>query len=506
VQDYIETQICYTSVVNTDYLKHLKSQFKNSYIKSPFVKMILRWVFDHYKLYKEAPGDAIFTYYENWARSRPENDDRVGILEVMMSNLEDDLEIFKNINIGFIIKETDKYFAERELDILIEDVQLHKDKGELFEAQSRVSEYKQKDINIVEELDLFNDQQLIYDAFEEDYVPLFKFPGALGNMMNMHFIRGGFVGIMGPEKSGKTWHLMNMALTAFRQGNNVAYFEAGDSTPKQFMRRLGVYLTKGNYVKQFTGKQKVPVLDCVRNQLNICRLKERVNRVSIVDDPDTGTLLSYEDAVNKRYQPCSVCSRHNKKEYEGTYWWSEINVPAIDWQDVYEKTQRWNKMTKGKKFKSFFYPSDTLTMDTVQDTLEMLLEKENFVADVVIVDYMDIMDESIPPGGSEREATNKKWKKARQISQKRDLLFIAGTQADAQSYGKYILDKSNFSEDKRKFSHVTAMFGINQTDEEKEVGVMRWNTLVQREGMFVTRRTVTVLQSLVTGRAHTASF
>jgi hypothetical protein len=65
-------------------------------------------------------------------------------------------------------------------------------------------------------------------------------------------------------------------------------------------------------------------------------------------------------------------------------------------------------------------------------------------------------------------------------------LVVTATQADAQSYVASTLGKSNFSEDKRKLAHATAIAGINQTDDEKQFQIQRLNWIVLREQEFHT--------------------
>jgi hypothetical protein len=62
-----------------------------------------------------------------------------------------------------------------------------------------------------------------------------------------------------------------------------------------------------------------------------------------------------------------------------------------------------------------------------------------------------------------------------------DILIIAPDQADAKSFKQKVLDKTNFTEDKRKLDHATGMVGINMTTNEKIRGVARYNDIVSRE-------------------------
>ena len=50
-------------------------------------------------------------------------------------------------------------------------------------------------------------------------------------------------------------------------------------------------------------------------------------------------------------------------------------------------------------------------------------------------------------------------------------LVVTATQADANSYDRTSLKMSNFSEDKRKLAHVTAMYGLNQDPAGREKGI-----------------------------------
>ena len=108
----------------------------------------------------------------------------------------------------------------------------------------------------------------------------------------------------------------------------------------------------------------------------------------------------------------------------------------------------------------------------------------------------------------ERHRQNKIWKQLRSLSQERHCLVVTATQADAKSYESGLLHMKNFSEDKRKYGHVTAMYGLNQDKDgrEKNIGLMRINEIVLREGDYNTSKTVTVLQNLRRGRPFLGSF
>jgi hypothetical protein len=266
-------------------------------------------------------------------------------------------------------------------------------------------------------------------------------------------------------------------------------------------------LTKGNYDNEYVGQQKLPVLDCQKNQLNSCRMKERTCRVNIVDDADTEELLSFDEANKKGYKPCSYCNKYMdiRKNFSPALWYEYKDIKKISWAETIQETEKWKRRTTGRRFKSMFHPNSTLTVDELDSILEIWYEKDNFIPDVIVIDYIDILKHEVRAGGNERDAINNSWKGLRKLSQKWDNLIVGATQADADSYDKFLMGKSNFSEDHRKYAHVTAMFGINQTEDDKERKIMRWNSLVKREGDSSIKY-VTVLQALAIGRPHVGSF
>ena len=64
----------------------------------------------------------------------------------------------------------------------------------------------------------------------------------------------------------------------------------------------------------------------------------------------------------------------------------------------------------------------------------------------------------------------------------RRCLVVTGTQADADSYNRRLITRSNFSEDKRKLAHVDGIIGINEDSNDRQQGVTRLNWVVLRDG------------------------
>ena len=113
---------------------------------------------------------------------------------------------------------------------------------------------------------------------------------------------------------------------------------------------------------------------------------------------------------------------------------------------------------------------------------------------MIVIDYADIL--AMNDAKDERGQINETWKALRTLSQVFHCLVVTATQADAKSYDTDTMSMANFSEDKRKFAHVTGMFGINQTPPEKNKQLYRLNWLVLRESEFDVNKTVHVASCL----------
>src|SRR5690606_10442718 len=160
----------------------------------------------------------------------------------------------------------------------------------------------------------------------------------------------------------------------------------------------------------------------------------------------------------------------------------------------------------GRNFRVSTHTSGSLTVNGMLSILDLWERQDGFVSDMIVVDFADIMASDLK--GEPRHQENDKWMRLRGLSQKKHALVVTATWTDSASYKVNTLSLSNFSEDKRKFGHVTAMYGLNQDpkNREKQLGIMRINEIVLREDAFSQYNQVSVLQNLSRGQPTLASF
>lgn len=510
---FIERRIVIGLIISTEYLNSIRKIWDAKFLGSKTARLLANWCIEFYDQYRTAPGKEIESIFVRKTKSLKE-DDAAGIEDIIAS-LSDEYEHQEKFNVNYLIDQTVQYFDEKNLREFVDDLTQELNAGNILEAKKNAFAYKPS-VNIESTtLDMSDKAQLsaaVERAFQTTSQPVVKFSRQLGDFMNHQLVRGGFVAFMGPEKRGKTWLLMALSILAARQKANVAFFQAGDMTQDQQLKRMCIHLTKKSDQERYSGKMLEPVRDCVWNQLDTCKLPERECDYGPFEGKDFNDVrqLPYDDLVkavkeNPDYKPCHNCGKYWKNKW-GAVWLQEVNTGAPLSPKQAKKALEKFFVDNKRRFRLSTHTSGSLTPTELDNTLDLWERRDGFVADMIVVDFADIMASDLK--GEFRHQENDKWLKLRGISQKRHALLLTATWTDAGSYDQDRLSLKNFSEDKRKYGHVTAMYGLNQDKKgrEKEIGIMRINEIVIREDAFLNSNEVYVLQNLKRGQPCLSSF
>jgi hypothetical protein len=318
---------------------------------------------------------------------------------------------------------------------------------------------------------------------------------------------------LAPEKRGKTFLLLDLAMRAVRQKRKVAFFQAGDMNETQQLIRICIYLTKTSNKEKYCGKQWQVVKDCTLNQINDCDLADRECDFGVFEErsfQDVRKEVTRDELIeayesNPGYAPCHNCMAYKTRSI-GAPWLVPINVKGpIDSNDA-EKAIEDFFIKHKRYFRLSTHPNGTLSVNKAKE-IKKGWEKEGFISDVDIFDYGGIMVANNNQT-EERHKQNAVFKDLRNNSQTgNEPLTITVDQSDADSYKRNSLGISNYSEAKAKYGHLTASFSLNQDPEgrEQKIGLMRIGELMLREGEK-TGREVTLLQNLKRGRPFLGSY
>ena len=500
-EEFIERRIVTGLIVSDDYIREISKVWESRLLGSSTARLLSSWCLDYFDQYQCSPKrdiEGIFT-----ARMKNLDKEHVEDVSEILSGLSHEYER-EQFNFQYLLDQTYSYFQEQNLHQFVENVKGELTAGHITEAEKLASSYHPIEAGQVNSIDPFSSAGKIKEAFAERQKPLIRFGKVLGQFLNQEMTRDAFVAFMGREKIGKTWLLIEIAMRANRSGCNVAFFQAGDMTENQYILRQSIYLTKRPHKEKYCSDVWIPVLDCKYNQFDECDKEERECPIGVFEQGDEVNYESLQMAFknNPEYRVCRNC-----KDIEGVPWL--IPKPAtnpLTWKEAYKAARKWRRKYK-KQFRLSTYANETLSVSEIKAMLDIWERNEEFIPDVIIIDYADLLTSDPDIRGLDfRNRQNIIWQRLRALSQQRHCLVITATQAAASSYGKTLLSMSDFSEDKRKYAHVTAMYGLNQTDEEKRIGIMRINQIVVREDDFSTNKPVHVLQRLQIGKPVSESY
>lgn len=494
IDNHAEKLICIGMIASDYVLSQIAAILDPNIFTARYTQYIAKWCLEHYKNHEAAPKAHIQDIFE--FHKRDELDDAVAdLVETLLVNLSDQLAEDSELNEDYILEQAVTYIKSRKATMLCEDTLALLSKGQITEAEAALANYTMPQRPAADGDDIFTTD--FWNEQEEERKTLFLLPGALGNLVGP-IERDSFISLLAPEKRGKTWFLMWIALTAYRQRRNVAFFSCGDMTKQQMRRRFRHMLTHVDPKR--TRKSVVRAIpDCHWNQIGQCPLGE-----------DTDQIRSKKDSVNmlKLFEEfpdhvvCTKCFKHKRdsKYFIGRPWWEEVEVTEVA-KNIEEARDRLVKRSGKKQLKLFCYPPTTINVAGIKAQLAILEQQENFVPDILIIDYADILDSEEKARRLEyRHQINTTWMALRALSQEKNCAVITATQAKDDAKKRSSVEQWDASEDKRKLGHVTGMLALNQTPEEKRYGVMRISNLASRDDEFDVDRCVVALQCLSLGQ------
>jgi len=439
-------------IVSKEVLSRIRPKWeKEGLFKSEFSNIIAGWCIKHFDRYGDAPGKEIQAKYESWSSSGTANKkELISLVEKFLDGLSNEYEeAAEGINTDVMVDTAADYFNRIKAERLSTEVEGDISRGKVDEALKRIQSFSKIEIGTSAVINVMQDQDAMRKAFEQKEESIVNYVGALGEFFGNALEREGFIAFMAPDKSYKSIWLMDLAYRAMTQRRRVAFFEVGDMTERQILRRIAVRASR---------KPRKP--------------KTIKYPTSIIHYPE----MMYADVE---------C---NEREFKKGLTWQEA-VAACD------RVMKRKVKSKESYWRLMCYPNSTCNMNDVKTQVQEWARRDGWIADVIIIDYADILapTHSTDEG---REQINKTWKAMRALSQSSHALVATATQSSAKGYSKDILSRKEFSDDKRKMAHVTAMVGINVSDTEKENGSMRLNWIVLRDDEFVSTKCVYVASAI----------
>jgi hypothetical protein len=424
-------------------LAAIAPQWDGKGFSSRWENLFAGWCVKHYLKYGKPVGRDIGGYFDLWASKNRDEDVQDAVARLVEAVSDDAKSKHKPSSSEFLIDAAKEIMTKAALERMYEEGRTLIQRGEVEEATALVEKFRRVEVGSGSMISLFKGGVAVRNAFKNVSEVLIKWPQpALAQFFGNVFARGEFVAFMAGEKMGKSFDLQEVGVEGVKQGNNVAFFEVGDQTRPQIIRRFAARVAE-RPAKADTG-YKMPLSLEVGEAGDAPRVKYKVlKEPKAMSDKEADAFIK---KFGKQYGDDSLrLSVHPN---------SSINVQQID-----HLLQEWRR--------------------------------DGWLPDIIVIDYADIL---APLNGSAetRDQINATWKALRGLGQKWDACMVTATQADAASYKAHTLSRTNFSEDKRKYAHVTAMIGINRTEKEYEQGIARMNFILARDLEFSSEKCVYV--------------
>lgn len=437
-------------IVDDIVCRRISAKWKNDLFRSKWANLVGGWCIHYFNKYGKAPNKHIEGLFRNW-EEKTKDKETTKLVEKFISSLSDEYAKRKReSNSEYILDKAGEHFNEVKLERLRDGIENDLlDKG-VEKAMSRVSEFDKVEIGKSVAMDMFNSEEFLAAAFAEQEPSIVRYPGDIGRFFGNQFARDSFVAFAAPEKRGKSFLLMDIAFRAALQRRKVMFFEAGDMSKFQISRRFHARCCNRPFYK--------------------------------------GS-IEYPKSIRKR-RDGKVVVRTETRSFANDLKQSEAKRKK---KKIMEKQIR----SKEDYLRIECFPNSTLHTKQIESVLQDYA-KDGWLADVLVIDYADILDMTYPKTEG-RDRIDRTWRELRKISQIFHCLVVTATQTNRESYDAKIITRRHSSEDKRKLAHVTAMYGINQTAEEKEQEIMRINCIELRDGMYLESNCVHIAGCLAVG-------
>jgi hypothetical protein len=442
-----ERRILIGLITDKTVLTKIAQVYKPEIFLSKWAGLVAEWAVGYFNRYGEPPKENIEREFHKWA-SRTKDDSTVSLVEKFLEGLSGEYEsLSTESNTQYVLDTAGEYFRKVKLQRLSEGVAAALEDEDVANAQSLVDGFHPVEMGVDVGIDVLGDLDASKAAFESRAEPLITYSGALGNFFGSALERDGFIGILAPSKRAKSYTMLDIAWRGMMNRKKIAYFQVGDLTKNQVIRRFDVraarrpfYATMGNKAEVLNHPIRIPI--------GIEKLSK--DKVATVDfkEVDFNNPITFADiaAAKKR---------------------------------VREKLRSSTPLLKLS-----VHDTNTVSVKGIDAVLDTWETHFDWIADIIIIDYADLLT-PIDSRQEKRHQINETWMALRSLSQKRHCLVVTATQSDAKGAEVYTLTRGNFSENQLKVAHVTGMFGLNQTNEEKEQQIWRLNWLVLREQEFV---------------------
>lgn len=442
-----ERDILYGLITSEKFCRELCPVLNPRLLEVDYARIVSSWIKDYYNDYKTCPGRDISKLYRSHSEDINDEALRENIL-AFLNKIDKDYDSISNFNDEYALQESILYLKKQSLRNLSKDVESFLLTNDITKAEDSITKYKTIEKSTGDAVSILNSTESVIESYSEEKGVLFTLPKAYGKVVG-RIHREDFISYLAPMKRGKSHTLVDVGVNAMSQGLKVLF--------------VSLEMSESDVVKRFWTSL-------------------------------TGDISEARDDIDYSYFEEQSDGRFT---VEHKY----ISRKPISLTSISKRQKAMKRMFRGGDIRVLAVPAYSLSPDGLDMKIERLVQQEEFVPDVIIIDYADIMQPI--EKGEYRHQIDGIWKRLRALAQKRKCVVFTASQSGRSSIG-HDVDSENISEDIRKLAHVTSMVAINQTEDERKKGIVRFKQLAVREGEMEFRQAVCT-QCLSIGRMVTDS-
>lgn len=442
-------QVLIGMVVSRAVLGPIAARWEEGLFGSRWENLLAGWCVKHYRRYNKPPGKDIEEYFDRWAERNADRD----VIEAMSSFLsglsQEYAELKKRANPEYLLDVANRLFRRTKQDDLRNKLEATLERGDIEAGDELIAGYRRVEVGVGTGVSPLSDKEAIISAFEGQGETLVEYDGALKDFFKGMLVRDALVAFMGKEKVGKSFWLMDLVYRAVTQKHNVAYLEVGDMTQGQVLRRFASRVI-GEPVKEDT-TVRMPV---TMEGGNPPEVQRSVTHYAIGMHPE----------------------------------------------DAHKALFKLGEEVGHDRLRLSCHLNQSITVAGLEAVVEGWVRNDNWVPDVIVLDYADILAPPVGYQDNPIEAINQTWMGLRRMNQRYHCCLVTATQIKAAGYNARTLSRKDFGGNHLKLAHVTGMVGINRTDAEKRDELYRLNWVVGRDLDFPEDQCVWTASCLAVGQ------
>lgn len=436
-----ERMLTTLSIMDTEYLRGIRNLVSRELLANDWCWTVFNWCAEYFDTYGKAPEKDVQELYTMHRHSMEDNE--AVLIAKFLHDLSGKYEPVSNI--PYQIQQTEDYLTVRNATLVKDELEMAIEAKDARAVESAIAKFKQVRAKRSGAIDAINDDDAIIEAFTHEDQLLFRFDGAVGQVVG-DFNRSDLVGFQAFSKIGKSWYLMHSATTAMQWGLNVLYVSL--EMPKtQVLRRL------------WTGLSGRPKQD----------KKVRIPHFYENEAYDGRFSIDYTEMDRKGFEPTK--------------------------EKLQEWRYNWKKYYRRGSLRVESMPNSSVQIRELLAYFESLSYYDDYSPDVIVLDYADLL---LSPEREKRLQLDDIWRNLRRYAMEKNICIVTASQS-GRAAAKGDSDADNISEAITKVAHVTKLIAINATKAERAAGVVRVANVAEREGGSTFDQAV-VLQCLDIGQ------